>query len=470
MGNVSFTADDFQVITDTFLKEKIQALLNFVEELVTKNSQLIKENQQLKAELAKLRKQAAPPSFSTKQYASSLLLKDKTTQKSWKKSAKKPLLTVDRIVQLPEVQVCDDCQSNTFITLRSDKKIVQGVILKRNTVCYVRKDKQCRGCGKVYKGVIPKEVKGVEFDQELRTLISYLKFKCRMTQPLIHAMLTDLGIRISTGQISNILLENSQKLIPAYAQLRVWGIKRSPYLQTDATGHKFKLPSSGKVVDQHIHFLGHSRLSLFKITPHYNTSVIEQLLTRRGRKKPLVSDDGGANGARLLLPNKQLCWVHEIRHYLKLMPMLPVHKQMLNTVITQLYTFYRAGCSYRDSPNEKLKQQLQKDFDRLVNNRTGYTGLDYRLWLTKSKKQRLLLFLDHPTIPIHNNQAEQDLRPAVIIRKISHETKSVAGNRSIERHLSVIHTAQKQNLNVMQTLHGLFTQQLSPFILTTHTI
>lgn len=116
-----------------------------------------------------------------------------------------------------------------------------------------------------------------------------------------------------------------------------------------------------------------------------------------------------------------------------------------------------------------MRQTLQQQFDYIVTTKTGYDALDYRLWLTKRKKRRLLLFLNDPVIPIHNNQAERDLRPAVIIRKISRETKSLAGNKSLERHLSVIHTAQKQQLNVLQTLHGLLTNTISPFVLTTHT-
>ena len=54
----------------------------------------------------------------------------------------------------------------------------------------------------------------------------------------------------------------------------------------------------------------------------------------------------------------------------------------------------------------------------------------------------------------------------MIIRKISGETKSVRGDKSLERHLSIIQTAQKQGLNVFKTLHGLLTNQLSPAVLT----
>jgi len=98
--------------------------------------------------------------------------------------------------------------------------------------------------------------------------------------------------------------------------------------------------------------------------------------------------------------------------------------------------------------------------------KTGYEALNHQLSLTKQKRERLLLFLDYPFLPIHNNQCEGDLREFVIIRKISGETKSLAGDRSIERHLSVIQTARKQGLNVFETSNGLLTGTLSPAILT----
>ena len=69
-------------------------------------------------------------------------------------------------------------------------------------------------------------------------------------------------------------------------------------------------------------------------------------------------------------------------------------------------------------------------------------------------------------VPIQNNQAERDLREFVILRKISGETKSLAGDRSIERHLSIIQTARKQGLNVFETLHGLLTNTLPLSVLT----
>ena len=101
---------------------------------------------------------------------------------------------------------------------------------------------------------------------------------------------------------------------------------------------------------------------------------------------------------------------------------------------------------------------------------TGWKTLDKQLSLTKNKRDKLLLFLDHPGIPIHNNQCEQDIREFAVIRNISGATKSPKGDISLAIHLSILQTAQKQNLNVFETLHGLVTNSISPFVLTAKTV
>ena len=196
---------------------------------------------------------------------------------------------------------------------------------------------------------------------------------------------------------------------------------------------------------------------------------LSMVFLRQMVEKPFVSDDGSPNGECLKCKNKQLCWVHEIRHYKKLFPFFNSHQELQRNILEQWQQFYHLSKHFCESPpevREKKKQEIQNLFDQITAQTTGYDLLDKQLSLTRRKKERLLLFLDHPELPIHNNQCEQDIRQFVIIRKISGETKSVRGDRSIERHLSVIQTAQKQGLNVFQTLHGLLAGTLSPEILT----
>lgn len=437
---------------------------NAIEKLLHAFALVKKENIWLREEIARLKGQPKKPSFTSggeKQSVSvTALLQEK---KHWQKSSKGKL-PIDREEQLSQVEHCE-CGSTQFKSLRTTTKVVQGIILKRNNVAYHGRQKQCMNCGKKYKSILPSELKGVSFDKTLCCLVSFFKYGCRMTYPLIHRMLTGFGIQISYGEINAMLLRNGDELQPAFAHLRTVGFAKSKHLQSDATGAKRK-QRNGTIRKQYAQIISNKLLSVFFFTKHYNSQTLNKLLGRLGRQKPFVSDDGSPNGECLRCKYKQLCWVHEIRHYKKLFPFFNSHQKEQKQILSQWQHFYYLAKAFRENPKKEKKKQIERLFDQITNQTTNYDLLGKQLRLTKKKKDRLLLFLKYPYIPIHNNQCEQDLRQFVIIRKISGETKSVRGDRSLERHLSIIQTAQKQGLNVYKTLHGLLTNQLSPAVLT----
>ena len=421
----------------------------------------------MEKEIAILKQQPHKPQFSSNEqssFSATKLLKKKDN--NWHK-AKRQKIEIDQHVQLQEADTCD-CGSKEFEIISTTTKIVQGLIIKRNNTAYHGRRKKCRSCGKVFIPQIPAEVKGLSFDSNTQTITSFMKFACRFTHPLLHTFFTGFGLQISYGQITNMLQRNSKKLYPAYTYLRTIGIQKSLYLQSDATGTKRKRLVSNEVVNQHLHFLGNRFFSLFKITLKYNAEVMKQLVGRRGMKKVYLSDDASPNGSKLKIKKKQLDWIHEIRHYLKLWPKLKVHRTKAEAAIEQLLNFYHQAKDYKTHPTTEKKIAVRQLFDAITQQRTGFEALDRQLGLTKKKRERLLVFLTYPFVPIDNNQAERDLREAVIIRKISRETKSQAGDRSIERHLSVIQTAKKQGLNAFDTLHGLLTGNLPLTVLTTN--
>ncbi len=452
----------------------INDLLNIIEELATQVRQLSNELQQTKQELARFKKQSKPPEIPTPSSQSQNYSSRKERQQEqpdWKKTAKKPHLTIDREEQLPEVAVCH-CGSVSFRIIRTWNKIVQGLIIKRDTVRYLGHDKKCLSCGEIFSSQIPGNILGKGFSSELRSWVSVFKFDCRMSELLILRFLTGLQIQISKGEINQILLENSKKLAGSYVHLRAWGLKISRYLHSDATEFLRRIQGGRKIIKEHLHFVGHEFLSVFTITGAYNSlSIATKVLTKKAMQKIIyISDDASANGRRLLIRLKQLCWIHEIRHYLKLTPSAKANKQKVMAVIDELWTWYFAAKDYGRDPTPEMKQALAEYFDVIMNQVTGYEDLDKRLFLTAKKRARLLLFLDYPGIPIENNLAERDVRLSVLLRKLTGGTRSLEGNRSFERHMSVIQTTRKQGLHVFNTVHGLLNGELSPFVLTKKTL
>lgn len=88
----------------------------------------------------------------------------------------------------------------------------------------------------------------------------------------------------------------------------------------------------------------------------------------------------------------------------------------------EFWVYYRELLAYRDSPNHKTKLELKSRFGQLFSTKTGYEQLDERKQLTLSKVSELLLVLEHPQLPLHNNPAELAARTIVQRRNISYAT------------------------------------------------
>lgn len=78
-------------------------------------------------------------------------------------------------------------------------------------------------------------------------------------------------------------------------------------------------------------------------------------------------------------------------------------------------------------------------------------SLDELFKRTWNNREGLLLFLMYPQIPLHNNQAELDIREQVIKRKISLQNRSLGGIKAWELMLSLASTCLKMNLSFGST-------------------
>jgi hypothetical protein len=124
------------------------------------------------------------------------------------------------------------------------------------------------------------------------------------------------------------------------------------------------------------------------------------------------------------------CWVHDGRHYKKLNPCVAYHRQLLDTFLERYWVFYDLLLTYREHPTSEEHIRLEKEFDELFSTVTGYDALDERIAKTKAKKRLLLMALDHPEIPLHNNPAELGARKRVRQRDVSFGTRTEDGTKA----------------------------------------
>ena len=158
-------------------------------------------------------------------------------------------------------------------------------------------------------------------------------------------------------------------------------------------------------LDEHLPKLGANQRKLIKdglAIAAYRTQTVCPVVGL------LVCDD--APQCNWLTVELALCWIHEYRHYKKLMPRLPFHRQLLESFKENFWKLYRKLLAYRQHPNQKDANSLRAEFEQLFGQTTGYEQLDARLVLTLAKKEPLLMVLIHPEILLHNNPAELGAR------------------------------------------------------------
>ena len=125
-----------------------------------------------------------------------------------------------------------------------------------------------------------------------------------------------------------------------------------------------------------------------------------------------------------------LCWVHEGQAYQKLLPVVPLHRQQLDAFLKRFWKYCDQLFAYCRKPTFVQFSRLEAEFDRLFATRTGYDDLDERIAKTRSKKASLLLVLQHPELPLHNNSAELVGRRRVRKRDVSFGPRTQDGVRA----------------------------------------
>ena len=72
---------------------------------------------------------------------------------------------------------------------------------------------------------------------------------------------------------------------------------------------------------------------------------------------------------------------------------------------------------------------------------------------TKNKKDALLLVLDYPNIPLHNNPAELGARAQARKRDINFQTKNPKGTKAKDTFLTIVQTARKLGVNIYDYIY-----------------
>jgi hypothetical protein len=124
----------------------------------------------------------------------------------------------------------------------------------------------------------------------------------------------------------------------------------------------------------------------------------------------------------------------------------------LENVRTQIWDLYQILKAYKEAPGENKKAEIRERFNLIFRQNTCFATLNLTLERLHNNKKELLLVLEHPEIPLHNNLSEGDIREYVKRRKLSGGTRSDEGRRCRDTFASLKKTCRKHGISFWQYL------------------
>jgi hypothetical protein len=500
---MKFSIDESKLSKEDRKSPTIQLLLEI-------NRQQAEEIQQLKDEINRLKKHPRKPKIKP----SNLEKKKKAKSKRGKRagSEKKSKTAELEIHNEENIEPDHIPEGSRFIDYRDF--VVQEIKIEAYNTRYRLKVYETPD-GEYIVGKLPENLNGKHFGPSLIRFVLYQYYHCHVTQPFLLEQLHEIGIDISSGHLNNLLIEGKEEFHWEKDDILSAGLEVSSYINVDDTGarHKgkngyctyigneaFSWFESTERKDR-INFLkclraGHSdfylnidaltymevnklpQSQLQSLIDHFDDMFPSQehwdtFLTDNGIVKPrhrkiategaligsiiehgisdglvIVSDDAGQFNVLC----HALCWVHAERLIGKVVPFSDQAKKDLEDVKEQIWNLYNGLKEYKLNPNSKDKQRLEEIFDKIFTSKTDSSTLDQALKRIYKNKAELLLVLERPDIPLHNNSAENAIREYVKKRKISGSTRSESGRLARDTFTSLKKTCRKLGISFWKYL------------------
>ncbi len=435
---LSLNPDELEI--DSKTKALIRQLLNILEQLAKENAELREENRRLRDENARLKGEKGRPRILPNVKGTDTSGdKEETEKKEWHKGSKTAQIKIDRTETVP-MEKRKLPKDATFKGYR--KFTVQELKFATDNVQFLIPRYYSANRNETYEGDLPAWVDG-NFGPKLKAFIINLYFAGRVTEWKIHTILTEMGIVISEGQISDIITKSGQKDFGKEREsIFEAGMESAEYVQTDDTALRHK------GVNHHVMIVCNPYFGAFFINRYKNRETVRRVFGLKDGeflKKILLSDN--AKQFWYISKKDALCWVHDKRHYKKLTPWLLYSRRRLESFKKEQHIFFLLLKEYKLHPTIKKKMQISKRFDKLFTTHTGYRELDDRIAATYSEKEKLLRVLDYPDIPLDNNGSERGVREFVIKRLISHGTRSEAGKSAWENMMTILDTCRKNGVS-----------------------
>lgn len=350
---------------------------------------------------------------------------------------------------------CDDCHESlpkTPDSAPTRHQYVELAPLLPHVTEYRRHEVCCPACGHGTRAhydddVIPRYAFGPRVAAVVTLLTGVYHLSRRSTVRLLQEL---LGLRISTGSVSNLEHRMSKAVEPAVDE--AWAEAQSAKVKhVDGTTWLHV----GLIVA--LWTIATAGVTVFKILSNGQADTLEsELLT--STKGVLVSDRASALKF-WAMHLRQICWAHLLRKFVSFAerdgPTRTLGRELLGCtrVIFAYWYDFKNGRLTREQFAGHIAP-VRADFERTLRRAIdadikGLSGSCSDMW---EHREALWTFVDVDGVEPTNNHAERELRAFVLWRKRSFGAQSERGHRFAERLMTIAHTARKQGRDVLAFL------------------
>ena len=375
---------------------------------------------------------------------------------------------IDRCVEVPAPQSCPDCQSTDLEPVPERREHVQeDIVLEPRviTTCYLHHQAHCPQCERDVIIPGPGELLGSYIGPAAKAAAIYLRYELNVSDRKISRFFADFfGLKFVPASAYGFERQAVRRGHPLYMDL-LEKVRSLAVVHADETSWRH----DGQ--PYWVWYAGNQELAAFLLDPHRTTEAAQKLL---GQKLAgVLVADAFASYKGVEPKARQSCLSHiktkakELEQELALLTGVaadPGARQFCQDLQGWVHDACQAHHSLTAQPwraqsakarERKLKKQLRK----LCRQPLRYPKAEkFRQRLLGPEQPLLFTCFRRPAVPPTNNQAEQSLRPVVIMRKVIQGTRSEKGleNHSVLR--SLFETAKRQGKKAHHFLFDLFTK------------
>jgi hypothetical protein len=267
-------------------RQAIIHLLNLVEEIVSENRTLREENQRLRDENNRLKgEQGKPKVKPSKRVATASGVdhsseRERRTRKPRARRAKLEQIQVDReqTLTLDRAQLPKDAEFKGYVPV-----VVQDVRLTTDNVRFLKEKRYSPSQKGTYLAELPAGYEG-EFGPGIHALVRVLYHAVNTSQPKIVEFLHYIGVSISAGQVSNLLVKNQQLFHAEKNAVYEAGLRSTPWQHIDDTVTRVN------GVNQHCHVVCSPLYTVYLTTEKKNRLTVIDVLTNLRPRVYLLLD------------------------------------------------------------------------------------------------------------------------------------------------------------------------------------